>query len=364
MRIKSTTILSLCFLLALAACAPASKPPSTPTVQLQDEPSPTPAPTDTPLPPTATETPLPSETFTPEPTLEPSITPTRWAPATLAPDAEAYEDWLVLFEYDQQAPLEIEERGVQTQDGTAIHDILYNSAVRGRVKAFLVVPEGAGPFAGMVYMHWYEPQSSTNSRNEFLDEAIEMAQSGVVSVLVQGFLPWSRPPNASDFEVDRAMVIQQVLELRRAVDLLTSRADVDPERIGFVGHDFGAMYGGILAGVDPRIKTYLLMAGTGRFADWFLLFWPSTSDKREEYKTGMNPVDPINYYPHAAPASLYFQFGDKDTFVSESAAQEQYEVASEPKTIKIYGAEHELNDAARRDRILWLKSELSLEPGS
>lgn len=360
MRIKFSITLLLLFLL-LSACAPASTPPPSPTAQPQEDSSPTPAPTDTPLPPTASETPLPSDTSTPEPTLEPSITPTRWAPPTLAPGADAYEDWLVLFDYDQAAPLDIEERGVQVQDGVSIHDILYSSAVRGRVKAFLVVPEGEGPFAGMVYMHWYEPESATNSRNEFLDEAVELAQSGVVSVLVQGFLPWSRPPDASDYEVDRAMVIHQVLELRRAVDLLASRDDVDPQRIGLVGHDFGAMYGGILAGVDPRPKTYVLMAPTGRFADWFLLFWPSTGDKREEYKAGMNPIDPINYYPQADPASLYFQFGGNDTYVSESAAQEQFDAASEPKTIKIYQAEHELNDAARRDRLQWLRAELSLD---
>jgi len=62
--------------------------------------------------------------------------------------------------------------------------------------------------------------------------------------------------------------VQTVIDLRRAVDVVLSRPGVDPKRIGFVGHSFGATWGGVLAGVEKRIKAYVLMAGLPDIADF------------------------------------------------------------------------------------------------
>lgn len=52
-----------------------------------------------------------------------------------------------------------------------------------------------------------------------------------------------------------------MVDLRRGVDLLRARADVDPNRIAYVGHSAGAHWDAILSGVDRRLKTVVLMAG-------------------------------------------------------------------------------------------------------
>jgi len=82
-----------------------------------------------------------------------------------------------------------------------------------------------------------------------------------------------------------------VLDFWRGIDVLLAQPGVEAERLGFVGHDFGAMYGSILGGIDQRVKTYILMAGTGRFANWFLKYWPSQGKRDlEGYKAGMAAV--------------------------------------------------------------------------
>ena len=48
------------------------------------------------------------------------------------------------------------------------------------------------------------------------------------------------------------MTAQTVVDLRRAYDVLLERGDVDPERLGFVGHSWGASLGVVLAAVDER----------------------------------------------------------------------------------------------------------------
>ena len=62
-------------------------------------------------------------------------------------------------------------------------------------------------------------------------------------------------------EEDYARSIQQVKDLRRALDVLLAQPNVDPARVAFVGHDFGAMYGVLEAANDKRIQGIRLHGG-------------------------------------------------------------------------------------------------------
>ena len=68
------------------------------------------------------------------------------------------------FDYDRQAPLGIKEIGVERRSKVAIHDIIYDSPKGGVVPAYLVVPEGKGPFAAVIWGHWYWPNSTMRVR--------------------------------------------------------------------------------------------------------------------------------------------------------------------------------------------------------
>jgi hypothetical protein len=52
------------------------------------------------------------------------------------------------------------------------------------VPAYLVVPDGKGPFAAVIWGHWYWSNSEFRNRREFLEEAVVVAHSGVVSLLI------------------------------------------------------------------------------------------------------------------------------------------------------------------------------------
>jgi len=56
-----------------------------------------------------------------------------------------------VFDYDQNASLDIKEVGVINRNGVRIHDITYASPKSGRVTAYLVVPAEKGRFAAVVY---------------------------------------------------------------------------------------------------------------------------------------------------------------------------------------------------------------------
>jgi dienelactone hydrolase len=218
---------------------------------------------------------------------------------------------------------------------------------------YLVKPQGDGPFAGMIYMHWFGQGNS--NRGQYLEEAVEMAKRGVVCLLPQGYFPWMTMPTG---EPDWPLVIGQVQELRRAVDFLLSQPGVDPNRIGYAGHNYGAAYGGILAGVDHRVKAYVFVAGASRFGYWLTYF----GYQIDFYGSAMEDLDPIQYLPNAAPANLFFQFPENDAFVPKEAADEFFNAASEPKKIEWYTDIQEMGSpAVRQAREEWLIEQLGLQ---
>lgn len=100
------------------------------------------------------------------------------------------------LDYDRHAPLDIKQAGVEQRGGVAVHDISYASPKGGRVPAYLVVPNGNGPFAAVIWGHWYWENSEFCNRKEFLDEAVALANAGVVSLLTDG--PIARPGHVQD----------------------------------------------------------------------------------------------------------------------------------------------------------------------
>jgi len=169
------------------------------------------------------------------------------------------------FDYDPKAPLDLKIVGTQKRGDAMVYDITYASPKGGVVPAYLVVPAtGQGPFAAVIWGHWYWTNSEMRNRKQFLDEAVALAPAGVVSLLTDG--PIARPEYVADkdplSERNTAAKVQQVVDMRRGADLLLARKDVDPKRLAFVGHSYNASVGATLSGVDHRFKAFVLMAGS------------------------------------------------------------------------------------------------------
>jgi dienelactone hydrolase len=274
------------------------------------------------------------------------------------------------FDYDQRAPLGFKEIGVEHRGNTAIHDITYASPKGGLVPAYLVVPKGKGPFAAVIWGHWYWDNSPMRNRKQFLDEAVALAQVGVVSLLTDG--PVARPGHVESKEPlneqQTVDLVQQVVDMRRGVDLLLARKDVDPKRIAFVGHSYNASVGAILSGVDRRFKAFVLMAGP--MSDEINLKTPEYQEFRQKigpekfdaFVAKYSYLDEGKYVSHAAPAFVFLQYATQEKFLTPERAREYEKVVSEPKRFKIYDAPHALNAEARRDRIAFLTEQLKLKP--
>jgi dienelactone hydrolase len=274
------------------------------------------------------------------------------------------------FEYDAKAPLEMKALGTEKRGEATVYDITYASPKGGVVPAYLVVPaQGKGPFAGVIWGHWYWTNSEMRNRKQFLDEAVALAPAGVVSLLTDG--PVARPGYVADndllSEKRNAEKVQQVIDMRRGVDLLLTRKDVDPKRIAFVGHSYNASVGATLSGVDHRFKAFVLMAGSisdevnikmGVYEQFRQQVGP---EKFDAYMASHAYLDEGKFVSHAAPATVFLQYATQEPSLTPAVAREFEKIVSEPKQLKIYEAPHALNREARRDRIAFLTEQLKLK---
>ncbi|HEX6715915.1 MAG TPA: hypothetical protein VF088_02320 [Pyrinomonadaceae bacterium] len=274
------------------------------------------------------------------------------------------------FDYDAKTPLDLKILGSQKRGDATVYDITYASPKGGVVPAYLVVPAtGKGPFAAVIWGHWYWTNSDMRNRKQFLEEAVALAPAGVVSLLTDG--PIARPGYVSDndplSEKRNEEKVQQVVDMRRGADLLLARKDVDPKRLAFIGHSYNASIGATLSGVDHRFKAFVLMAGsisdevnirTGGYAQFRQQFGP---EKFDAYMASHQYLDEGKFVSHAAPATVLLQYATQEPFLTAERAREYEKVVSEPKQLKLYDAPHALNAEARRDRIAFLTEQLKLK---
>lgn len=268
---------------------------------------------------------------------------------------QRYTDAARLFDYPAGLPLRVEVLQSRQQEGATVEEIVFPSPSGEDVSASLVMPRKAGRgLAAVLFVHWLGHHHC--NRGEFLDDALLLAGKGVVSLLID--TQWSDQVEKV-YDFDEATAIQQVLDLRRSLDVLVRQHGVDPARVAYVGHDYGAMYGSILAGVDRRIKAAVLMTPTAHLSAWNLIV--KSRPDPDAYAARMAIYDPAVYLPHAALGGLYLQFARNDKYVSEQDAETIIEAAPEPKQVSWYDADHDLApEQARQDRLNWLTARLHL----
>ena len=262
--------------------------------------------------------------------------------------------------YQKLESKDIRVLGKSVEDGIENQLMVIQTPFGYRRMAELFKPENGDSLAAILYVHWYEPEAHDSNRSQFVEEAKEMARSGAACLLIETL--WSD----LDFflkrtqEDDAKSSVEEVVNIRRAMDLLLSQSAVDANRFAYVGHDFGGMYGVLAGSLDQRPTHYVVMAATPRFPDWYLYLPKLEGEAQEAFIQQMTEIDPITHVPNISPAPVFFQFGTDDPHVPKERAEEFFMSAKEPKEKMWYEAGHCLNASAVVDRKSWLKEKLSL----
>ncbi len=118
----------------------------------------------------------------------------------------------------------------------------------------------------------------------------------------------------------RDLLRARVIDTRRALDWVLTHPEIDGDRVGMVGFSHGAIVGGLLSAVEPRVKAAVLVLGGGDLAGIIgSSHEPSLRRIREQIMAdeGLTPqefydaasatledVDPLTYAPLVAPGRI------------------------------------------------------------
>ena len=269
-----------------------------------------------------------------------------------------------LFAYDVNAPLNLKKTlESSTSSGVEVSAISFDSPGGGPITGLLFDPVTRSSLRpGIVLMH-----GMPGTARGMAPYAQLLAQLGAVVIAIDA--PFARragePVRLSTD--DRAEQIQLIKDLQRAVDVLRSRANVDDERIAYLGISYGGAMGALFVGIERRIKAAVLVVGDGGLVSHFTgpedsSFMASLScATRLNWFRAMAPIEPIRFIPHASPTALLLQNGRSDNLVPAVDAEELHAAAPDTKTIRWYTAGHGLNQQALFDRHDWLHEKIGLD---
>ena len=275
---------------------------------------------------------------------------------------------LPLFAYDATTALDATV-APDPRDSTSVatvFEVTYPSVQGGTVTALLVQPAGDGPHPGLILL-----AGLPGTRRDLLPRALDLANAGVLSVLIDApharatrLGPGTQPLN---FTVqDRDEQIQLIVDLRRAVDLLAARADVDENAIGFLGSSYGASMGGLFAGVEPRLKAAVLESGDGGLVSHFSAMGDAsplaglTPTARDAWVAFMDPIEPLYFVGNAAGPVL-FQSGRLDAVATPAEGARFAAAGNAQSSIRWYDSGNGLSEPAWCDAAMFLGDHLGFD---
>jgi dienelactone hydrolase len=174
-------------------------------------------------------------------------------------------------------PLNAKTLSVEQTDGLRVEKVEYDAEPHDRIPAYLLVPEDRAaqrPVPAICVWHQHNGEWSLGKSeaaglagNPMHHTGMALAREGYVVLCPDalGFEERQQPYRLRDDELERYLFLKYVVEgrclawknildMRRAVDYLTSRPEVDGRRIGCYGHSMGSTFSWLVGPWESRIQ--------------------------------------------------------------------------------------------------------------
>lgn len=262
------------------------------------------------------------------------------------------------FGYDGDAPLDVDDRGIASEaDGIVLRDLSF-ATPSGRVEALMLAPRDADGLPAVVIGH-----GAGGNRTSMIAPAAWLAARGAVVLTVT--LPSSSTPPPSGLDTIerlgwyRGIEVGDVVAVRRAVDLLQARDEVDADRTGYLGYSAGARTGAMLAGSEPRLRAVALLAGG--VADVEEIVAAAPEELRDRVRETMSEIDPLRWIALGDGEGLLLQNAKDDEIVPTESAQALADAAPEGTDVRWYDGGHGLSAEVYADALDWLELRLPID---
>jgi dienelactone hydrolase len=274
--------------------------------------------------------------------------------------------------YEPGAPLDAAATPLNGE-GVRSFSVRFRGANGETVPGLLSLPpgaEGAKPAPCVLLLH-----GLGGSKGQMLLPALALARRGYATLAIdiaghgERARIGGKEPSAYTLAEMRQGAAQTVVDLRRAVDFLTTRPEIDKKRLGFVGVSLGGILGGVFVADEPRVRAACLWAAGG---DWGKLVITSAHPTVQKLRAAgtitadaaaieaqMAEVDPARTAGRIAPRPLLMINGDRDTIVPRACTDALFAAAREPKRIDFLPGGHVPDPMGMMERtVAWLDKNL------
>ncbi len=261
---------------------------------------------------------------------------------------ELFETYQRIFSYDR-TPLNATVEGTESTRAWARERISFDAAYGGeRMILYLFLPTtGSPPYQTVVY--WPGISFIFNSIDQYRQEDYLLRDGRAIAFPVyKGNFergdrsPYPNPSSAAA----RDMSIQWINDMRRSIDYLETRADIDPERLAFFGLSWGAEKAPLALSMEPRLRAAVIHLG-GVFYNLSLMRGKPLPE-----------IDPATYLPRVDVPVLMLN-GEFDSIVPfEASAKPFFELLgtaeADKKLVPAPGGHFVPREILARETLDWL----------
>jgi cephalosporin-C deacetylase-like acetyl esterase len=289
----------------------------------------------------------------------------------ILPACLSISDCEPLYQYDDSSPPVVDQTMLAEDDFLIEYRLLLHSVNSQKVPALLSIPKKeGGPFPVVILLHGYG-----GDKDDLMEAAEPLAQRGYAAVAIDAQYHGERKVEgknmySADTEMTTQAFVQTVIDVRRLIDHLETRDDVDASRIGLVGGSMGALLGTIASGVDARIDAVVLIVGGGNMT---LMISESqltrvieirselaqAGRRIEDEAKDLECIDPINFIDQISPRPVLMINGRNDDIVPASSNRALHSKARGPKKIIWYDTGHDVPvESAATNAFFWFEKHL------
>ena len=255
-----------------------------------------------------------------------------------------------MYTYDRK-PLDAKVEPFEDTDDWKIERITYAAAYGGESAiSYLMLPKkGTPPYQVVIFfpgsnallMRKFNPYSTAA-----LDAIVKSGRAVICPVYQSTY---ERGDGMESDTADKSSgwrdhVIMWAKDASRALDYVETRADLDHENVAYYGYSWGAVMGGLIPAIEPRIKTNILALGG------------------MDFQRSLPEVDVVNFLPRVKQPTLMLN-GKYDFFFPELSSQEPFYrmlgAKKEQKKHLIYDSGHNVpRNELIKETLNWLDQEL------
>jgi eukaryotic-like serine/threonine-protein kinase len=242
-----------------------------------------------------------------------------------------FSKWLIYYHYDK-TPLDPQIVETKETAEWRREKITFNGADGERAIAYLYLPKNLpAPLQVIHFVPASNVENGTTPLQDVMDSNLApliKAGRAAFGVVLKGYSERLRPdsyvestPTTVEY---RDKIVNWITDLRRGLDYLQTRNDLDAGRIAFFGPSAGARIGLILAAVENRYRS-IAMAGAG---------------VRKSYVQWIPEASPINFAPHILVPKMIVHGRYDENLSLKTEAEPLYKLLREPKRLVLYDGGH------------------------